>query len=295
MAAFASHGIAMTIKRDIPYLILALAIGIGLGLVYAWFISPIEYVNATPQVLRADFKDDYRTAIAAAYAATGNLERARSRLSNLGDPDSVQALTAQAQRMLAEGQSFEAMEQVAMLASALEGQLLTANLTTSTNPVPENPNLPPTETSIPASNLPTNTFESTQEISPPPTSPATPRFSQPQTATPGTPFIVLAEETICDPALAENILQVIVVNSTRKQMPGAEIVVTWNSREEHIFTGIKPELGHGYADFLMDPETVYSLRMALGGDQISNISPPACSAADGSIYNGGLRVTFQQK
>jgi len=77
----------MNLKRDIPYLILALVIGIGLGLVYAWFISPIEYVDATPQVLRADFKDDYRVAIAAAYAATGNLERARSRLNCSGSAD----------------------------------------------------------------------------------------------------------------------------------------------------------------------------------------------------------------
>ncbi len=285
----------MNIKRDIPFLILALAIGIGLGLVYAWFISPIEYVDAIPQVLRADFKDDYRTAIAAAYAATGNLERARSRLSNLGDPDPVQALTAQAQRMLAGGQSIDAVEQVAMLASALEGQLLTSDFPTSTSTISEDRILSPTETRIPASNLPTNTLEPTQAISTPPTSPATLRSSQLPTATPGTPFVVLAEETICDPALAENILQVIVVNATRKQMPGAEIVVTWSSREEHIFTGLKPELGHGYADFLMDPETVYSLRMALGGDQISNLSPPSCTAADGSLYNGGLRVTFQQK
>jgi hypothetical protein len=285
----------MNIKRDIPYLILALALGIGLGLVYAWFISPVEYIDATPQALRTDFKDDYRATIAAAYAATGNLERARSRLSNLGDPNPVQALTAQAQRMLAGGQPLEAVEQIAMLASALEGQPHMTNLPTSTSSKPENRDPPPTETRIPAINLPTNTVEPAQATPTPPTSLATLGSTQAPTATPGTPFVVLAQETICDPALAENILQVIVVNSTRKQMPGAEIVITWGSKEEHIFTGLKPELGHGYADFLMDPESLYSLRMALGGDQISNLSSPSCTAADGSQYYGGLRVTFQQK
>lgn len=285
----------MNIKRDIPYLILALAIGIGLGLVYAWFISPIEYVDATPQVLRADFKDDYRVAIAAAYVATGNLERARSRLSYLGDLDPVQALSAQAQRMLAGGKSFDSVEEVAMLASALEGQPYTADLSTPTDKITENREDFPTETRIPASNLPTDTPEPAQAISTLPASPAALRPTITRTATPGTPFIVLAQETICDPAMMENILQVTVVNSGRKQMPGAEIVVTWNSREEHIYTGMKPELGHGYADFLMDPETVYSLRMALGGDQISNLSPPTCTDSDGSLYNGGLRVTFQQR
>jgi hypothetical protein len=285
----------MKLKRDIPYLMLAMAFGIGLGLAYAWFISPVEYIDASPQALRADFKDDYRTAIAAAYAATGNLERARSRLSNLGDPDLVQALTAQAQRMLAGGQSNDEVEHIAMLASALEGQPHQADLPASISKTPENGVVSPTETRIPASNLPTNTFEPTKAVSALPTSIATMSTPHQPTATPGTPFVVLAQETICDPALAENILQVIVVNSTRQQMQGAEIVITWSSREEHIFTGLKPELGHGYADFLMDPEDVYSLRMALGGDQISNLSSPTCTDADGSPYNGGLRVTFQQK
>jgi len=285
----------MNLKRDIPYLILALVIGIGLGLVYAWFISPIEYVDATPQVLRADFKDDYRVAIAAAYAATGNLERARSRLNYLGDTDPVQALTAQAQRMLAGGKSFDAVEQVAMLASALEGQPYTADLPTPINKIPETGEVFPTETRIPASNLPTDTLEPAQAISTLPASTAALRPTITRTPTPGTSYIVLAQETICDPAITENILQVIVVNSTRKQMPGAEIVVTWNNREEHFYTGLKPELGYGYADFRMDPEKVYSLRMALGGDQVSNLTPPTCTASDGSLYNGGLRVTFQQK
>jgi hypothetical protein len=285
----------MNIKRDIPYLILALAIGIGLGLVNAWFISPVEYIDATPQSLRADFKDDYRTAIAAAYAATGNLERARSRLSNLGDPDLVQALTAQAQRMLAGGQSNETVEQIAMLASALEGQAHTVDLPTSTSKIPEDGVVTPTETRIPASNLPTNTFEPTQAVSTSSTSIATLSTTHRPTATPVTPFVVLARETICDPVLAENILQVIVVNSIRQQMPGAEIVITWSNREEHIFTGLKPELGNGYADFLMDPEVIYSVRIALGGDQISNLTSPTCTDADGSPYNGGLRVTFEQR
>ncbi|GAB4420849.1 MAG: hypothetical protein Kow002_09460 [Anaerolineales bacterium] len=284
----------MNTKREIPYLILALAIGIGLGLVYAWFISPVEYIDATPQILRADFKDDYRTAIAAAYAATGNLERARSRLSVLGDPDPVQALTAQAQRMLAAGEPFEVVEQVAMLASALEGQPHSAGIATAKDALPTSENTPATQTRIPASNLPTNTPESAQALSTPKAF-ATLRPTRTPTATPGAPFIVLAQETVCDATQAENLLQIIVVNQTRKQMPGAEIIVTWNNGEEHIFTGLKPELGHGYADFNMETDLVYAVRMALGGDQISNLSPPVCIDANGEPYNGGLRVTFQQR
>ncbi len=106
--------------RRFPWdILLALFIGLGLGLVYAWMISPLRIPNAQPAALRADFKDQYRSAIAAAYAATGNLQSARARLALLRDADSVAALNAQAQRMLASGQSPEQADQVAALAVAL--------------------------------------------------------------------------------------------------------------------------------------------------------------------------------
>ena len=89
--------------------IIALILGFGLGLGYAWVVSPVQYVEANPQVLRDDFKDGFRATIAAAFASNGDLERARARLALLGDPNPAQALTAQAQRMLATGESPEAM------------------------------------------------------------------------------------------------------------------------------------------------------------------------------------------
>ena len=104
------------------WLMLALILGFGLGLAYAWVISPVKYVDAEPLVLRDDFKDHFRAAIAAAYASTGDLERARARLTLLGDPNPSQVLTAQAQRMLAAGESSETVQQVAMLAAALQGE-----------------------------------------------------------------------------------------------------------------------------------------------------------------------------
>jgi len=107
--------------RRIPWhILLALLAGLGLGLVYSWVISPLGVSNAEPITLRADFKDQYRSAIAAAYAATGNLPRARARLALLGDPNSIEALNGQAQRMQANNQSFERADQVVALALALD-------------------------------------------------------------------------------------------------------------------------------------------------------------------------------
>ena len=33
--------------------------------------------------------------------------------------------------------------------------------------------------------------------------------------------------------------------------PSVELVVTWDEGEDHFFTGLQPELGLGYGDFLM--------------------------------------------
>jgi hypothetical protein len=275
------------------WLLLTLVLGFGLGLAYSWIISPIEYVDAEPLVLRDDFKDHYRAAIAAAYASTGDLERARARLNLLGDPDPSRVLTAQAQRMLAAGESSEVVKQVALLAAALQGQAA-VDLPTET---PTNSPEPPrqtvsTPTSTSESGLPTLEIEPTN--TPVPISTATTRPTRTSTPTLGAPYQLVGQDTICDSELAEGLLQIVVINVTRKQIPGAEIIITWSGGEEHIFTGLKPELGNGYADFLMAPDVTYSVRMADGGTPASGISASPCTATDGSTYLGGLLITFQQ-
>src|SRR5690606_23293442 len=94
-------------RNSTLHILFALLIGLGLGIAYSWFISPVTYVDANPSILRADFKDQYRIAIAASYQSTQDLARANARLILLGDADPIGALSAQAQRMLAAGEPFE--------------------------------------------------------------------------------------------------------------------------------------------------------------------------------------------
>ncbi|MBI3172634.1 MAG: hypothetical protein HYZ25_02870 [Chloroflexi bacterium] len=64
--------------------LLALLIGIALGLVYGWGISPVEYVDTTPDTLRADYRADYVLMVAEAYQAEQNPDLAVRRLAVLG-------------------------------------------------------------------------------------------------------------------------------------------------------------------------------------------------------------------
>ena len=288
----------MTVKPTLIASLFALLVGFGIGLAYAWVILPVQSVDAQPRVLRNDFKDHFRSAIAAAYASNADLERARARLDQLGDPDPYQAMSAQAQRMLAAGEPMESVQKVALLASALqEMQPVAIEPSTTETPLPSNT---PDETSQPP-DLETDTAETpepTTEAEPVNTSaPAltpTPRPSRTPTPTLGAPYQLVGEDPVCDPELEEGLLQVVVTDLSRRQIPGAEITIVWNSGEEHIFTGLKPELGHGYADFLMTPGVAYSVRMADGGKPASELSAPDCTTTSGEPYIGGIRITFQQ-
>ncbi len=103
------------------YLLTGLILGFLLGLLYAWWVNPVVYSDTEPATLRADYKDLYRATIAQAYAATGDLARAESRLALLRDEDAVFALGTQAQQMLAAGEAEDARA-LALLAAALQAE-----------------------------------------------------------------------------------------------------------------------------------------------------------------------------
>ncbi len=143
--------------KRLPWdILLALLAGLGLGLVYAWTISPLRIFDSEPAALRADFKDQFRSAIAASYAANGNLPRAQARLALLKDTDPIEALNAQAQRTLANGGSFAQADQLAALAFVIEnGTSLPVTATLPAGNIEE----------LPASNVPTVTaFPSPEEL-----------------------------------------------------------------------------------------------------------------------------------
>jgi hypothetical protein len=281
--------------RRIPWdLILALLAGLGIGLAYSWLISPVRVIDSEPRALRADFKDHFRLAIAASFAGTGNLARAQARLSLLGDADSVEALNAQAQRMLAGGDPASA-EQAAALAAALE----TGNVVAPPSPVPILATANIASTSTRAASPPQTEAPFIITDTPPPfESPivleSTPRPTRTPIPTTGAPFTLTAQETICDTNLPDGLLQVVVLNANRRQMPGVEIRITWDGGSDRFFTGLKPELGNGYADFIMTPNVVYSLQLGTGSDVASGVSAPACLTTEGNPYSGGIKLTFQQ-
>lgn len=283
---------------------LALLAGFGLGLAYSWLLAPVTYVDATPSLLRADFKDQYRIIISASYAANQDLPRAQARLSLLGDTDPISALSAQAQRMLASGETFEKARPLAQLATDLQRGFVSEPFTSTPFPTFSAPDVQSTNT--PSANETQLDPNDEITLTPPPTvffeqTPLTPLFQETATPRPtstpttglGIPFVLTSQEPLCDPSSAK-VMQFILTDSNRRQVAGVEIIVTWNRGEDRFFTGFKPELGNGYADFVMEVGTIYNIRIVTGGAFVPDISTPTCTDPNGAEYPGGILLTFQQ-
>lgn len=288
-------------------ILLALLLGLGLGVAYSWVIAPRGTTNTQPTVLRADFKDSYRAAIAAAFAATGNLPRAQARLALLGDSDSATALDSQAQRMIASGE-FSQADQLAALSQALKNGYASNPVPTPTTEivaVDPSETLPPTpqdlpfqltetplvaETEAANTSLPETPAVQTESVALNPT----PRPTRTLVPTVGAPFALTAQDTVCDSNLPDGLLQIFVFNSAHRQVAGVKIIISWDNGEDAFFTGFKPEVGNGYADYVMTPNVNYTVRLAAGSDVATGLIAPTCQTASGEAFLGGLKLTFQQ-
>lgn len=297
------------------YLLTGVVIGMALGLVYAWVINPAAYVNTAPSSLASNYKEAYRSLIAAAYAANSNLERARIRLSLLNEPNPAESLAAQAQSLLAQGGSQEDARRLALLAAALGKTLppVSAAPSATTASSPTSTLLPATQTpTVELQPVPSSTTDSIRAVStitpsprpslmltllPSPFASATPLPSVPSrtpTLTLSAPFVLKDSQPVCDPTLPEALLQVQVTDAAGSPVPGVEIQVTWQGGEDFFFTGLKPELGAGYADFVMTTGVDYNVRLAEGSQAVSNLTVPDCGHAGGANYWGGWLLTFTQ-
>lgn len=293
----------MNPNRGNWYLLTALLLGIGLGLFYSWTLSPSQLLEETnPYVLRADYKDVYRSLIASAYQATGDLPRAEARLALLKEKDVAFLLAAQAQRILAEGGDYREAKALANLSAALLGGEVQVAQSPTPSELPSTatrtpvPTLPPTWTPLPPSaTVPgTATTPDEEESSTTTTVTMTPLPTATSTSTPTQipPFILQEDSSICDATLKDTpLIQVYATDQEGEGVPGVEVQVTSEGGEKEIFfTGLKPEFGLGYADFEMTPGVVYTVVLQKSGIQISEIKVKKCSTGTGEEYWGSWQI-----
>lgn len=133
---------------------------------------------------------------------------------------------------------------------------------------------PGTQSVLPAADQTTETATPEPSPTPLPTSSATPA--------PGGPFSLKETNRLCEPARAHPMLQVMAVDQAGEPQPGVQVIVTWKGGEQHFYTGLKPEVSPGFADFQMTPGTVYSLRLGGGGEPVYDLEALDCEGKWGT-------------
>jgi hypothetical protein len=257
--------------------LVGLALGLAAGLLYAWEISPVEYTDISPAALLPEQRDEFIILAAQAYAADGDLARAEDRLAPLADPDLARTVTALAQRASAEGRSPDAVSALSALALALgvgPGPAPTAGPATAP-PFAQSPEAAATQS------LPTPTTSVTRIV---PTPSATPIFE----------YDLADVEKVCDASLGGPLIQAQVQTADGQPIPGVEVLVTWEGGGDHFFTGFKPELGLGYGDFSMTPDTAYTVALAARSRPAEDLIAETCEGDNGQSYLGSWLVTFRR-
>jgi hypothetical protein len=274
-----------------------------LGLVYSWVVSPVKYVDAPPYALRADFKDEYRALVAAAFLYSGDLDRAQARLAQLKDEETAQSIALQAQHALAEGRPEEEVRALSMLALAL-GQGVTPKVssipaTGVITSVPATSGFTSTPLLIEPTISPSMTLETTSMPlgmirTPRPSNTVGPTSTTTPTPTQGAPFVLQETRLVCNTDQPVPLIQVDIKDAAGQPVPSVELVVTWEGGEDHFFTGLQPELGLGYGDFAMLPDVYYSIHLAGGGSAVDDLTAAECVSEDESRYWGSWFLTFIQ-
>jgi hypothetical protein len=278
------------------YLLTGLILGIVLGVLAAWVIAPVRYYDTSPASLAPAYQAEYHLLIARAYQASGDLNRARQRLTLFPDLDLQLALQAEAQQLTADDQLDDARA-LAALAAALAGSPAPAQpaaggtsvsgLLSTAYPLAPSPTLDPAG----AVRTPTASPTAPPTGTPPPT--ATPRATPTLRPTLPAAYRMISRQDVCDPALAEGLLQVVVLDDNSRPLPGVAVNVSWGEQNETFYTGLYPEISQGYADFRMQPGLTYSVSAGQGGERVEGLVAPQCLDLNGTPYLGGWLVQFQ--
>ena len=277
----------------LAYAVVGIVLGLGLGLLVTWQLWPVEYYDTDPVDLRAEHKDDYVAMVAAAYDQDADLESATLRLERLGFEDAKQVVLGLFQRYSQAGYRDETRS-LARLAYGLgvtdvallpyiEEPTPTAEPTpfpeaTPTEQVAPPPTVTPTETPpaptpTPTERPPEPTMTPTEP--PPSATPAATRTATPPPEETPTPLpagefdyqLVERSDLGCVGDGDGDYVLVYVRDENERGLAGVEIVVKGPGVEDSFFTGLKPDVGPGFADYLVTAAGSYTVEVVGGRSQ----------------------------
>jgi hypothetical protein len=260
--------------RRFPWVALLIGFLLGLigGLIYAWFLNPVKWVDVAPDRLNAQDQQAYILLISEAYLQDFNLARAQARLQSLGVHDIASVVATQADSAFLRGDDNHQVYALTVLAEALGAQPLAASVFSGT----AIPTAVPPQIMITLPPLPTSTPTDT----PAPTS--TPFIP---TSTPSVSAVaslaLISLQTVCEDDQPAGRIEVYVYDELGQGVPAVRVVVAWGENQEAFFTGLKPDIDPGYADFQMEPDQSYSVVLDQLAEPVTGLTSSACTTPAG--------------
>ncbi len=250
--------------------LIVVVIGIIAGLVFSWFIMPVEFIYLTPAELEPQYRPTWIKLVAASYTVEDDWGRAEFRLNSLGEPDIKESVGAVFRQAVAEFQPPPILRALARLADRLGARtpemiiyLATPVPTSTPNPEPS-PTLTP-----PSSATPSPTFVLPPTPTPLPTLTPTP--------TPLPNYLIISQDRVCKTGIGNSQIHVNVEGADGQGIPGVEVWVNWDGGADRLLTGLKPELGSGYGDFDMKPGIAYNVSVGTSASPlVSNLKAEVC-------------------
>lgn len=269
-------------KQLILIAAVGIVVGLGLGLLLTWQVWPVQYYDTDPVDLRAEHKDDYVVMIAAAYAQDRDLGLASLRLGQLGLEDAKPSVLGLFQRYGEAGYSEEtrSLAQLAYDLGVTDVALLPyiQEPTAIPEPTPtEAPTTAPVPTVTPVAPTPTPTeppAEPTATATQPPPTPtrtATPPQEPTRTPTVAAGFdyqLVEQKDLGCTSERDGHYILVYVRDESDRGLAGVELLAKGPGVEDTFYTGLKPEVDAGFADFAVSAPGSYSVQVAGAASQV---------------------------
>jgi hypothetical protein len=238
-----------------------LALGLALGLLVSWVLFPTQQVDVAPWQIRADDRMQYLIAIGLAFSADSDLDRAVERLITLRLPgDPFQALADAACQLTTTGyvkntsglravRSMMALYQSQGRSGCADGLISAEAAPTTVVEVSL-----PTPTPLPVATK-TATPQSALLSTPTPLVVAVPTAQRVDL------FEAISVTTSCSAAQGGRIEAYVYELNGSTGVPGQPIRVRWSGGESTFYTGLLPERGAAYADFVMTEGVEYRVDM----------------------------------
>ena len=187
-------------SRALFIFLITAATGLISGVVFAWFISPVEYTSVEPSELRAEFRPTYLQLVGASFAFEDDWTRVSFRLAALRDPNVNRQFAEVTDRTIAEGRPASILRAMSKMSDRLGVRTMRmivylATPVATVAPVPTPTALPSATPSLEPTPSPAPTFALPDMPTPLPTFTPTP--------VPLPVYLLISRERRCEPGPAQ--------------------------------------------------------------------------------------------